>query len=140
MSVAGQNILNCIGFHNHHADAILRAWFKERHFTLLTSKGQVNEFKRVTKYAQVRKILSKQQAGALVNQIKKLAEFVPVRRIKKISPDPDDDFIIAIATQGKANHLVSRNKADLLDLVVVEGVRVVTPEQFLRFLKRGRLN
>jgi uncharacterized protein len=120
--------------------AILLAWFKEKRFTLLTSKSQVKEFRSVTKYAQVRKILGKKEAGALVNRVKKLAEFVPVRGIKKFSPDPDDDFIIAIATQGKANHLVSRNKIDLLDLGVIENVRIVTPEQFLRFLRRGRLN
>lgn len=120
--------------------AILRAWLEESRFTLLTSKAQVAEFKRVSKYAHVRKILKKTVAGALVNRVKKKAEFVPVRGVKRISPDPDDDFIIAIATQGKAQFLISRNKVDLLDLVQVEKVKMLTPEQFLRFLKRGRIN
>ena len=119
---------------------ILQAWFLEHRFTLLTSSAQVDEFRRVSKYLQVRKILKKHVAGALVNRVKKYAEFVPVQGAKSISPDPDDDFIIAIATQGSAQFLISRNKVDLLDLVLVDKVRMLTPEQFLRFLKRGRIN
>jgi putative PIN family toxin of toxin-antitoxin system len=119
--------------------AILEAWVNNR-FTLLTSNAQIREFKRVTKYPNIQKILKKKLAGRLLNRIKKHAEFIPVRGAKKVSPDPDDDFIIAIATQGQAQFLVSRNKVDLLDLVLVEEVRILTPEQFLRFLRRGRIN
>ena len=119
--------------------AILEQWVGNR-FTLLTSKAQIRELKRVTKYPNIQKILKKNLAGRLLNRIKKHAEFIPVRAVKKVSPDPDDDFIIAIATQGQAQFLVSRNKMDLLDLVLVETVRMLTPEQFLRFLQRGQIN
>lgn len=124
---------------NGISGAILEEWIKNR-FTLLTSKTQIKEIRRVTNYANVRRILKKNLAGKLINRIQKHAEFIDVRKVVAISPDPDDDFIIAIATKGKANHLVSRNKIDLLNLGVVEKVRIVTPEEFLRFLKRGRLN
>ncbi len=42
------------------------------------------------------------------------------------SPGPDDNPIIAAALAGRASHLVSGDKGDLLALGTVRGVRIVT--------------
>ena len=79
--------------------------------------------------------LPKARAGALMNLINAKAEFVPVQGVPLVSPDPDDDFIIAIAVQGEADALVSRNRVDLLELNRVGRAAILTPEQLLRILE-----
>ncbi len=42
-----------------------------------------------------------------------------------LSPDPDDNKIIAIAVGGHANYLVSGDKADLLSLGIAHDIPIV---------------
>ena len=114
---------------------LLRLWRHDARFTLLTSAGQLTEFKRSSRYQRVRAFLPKARAGALVNLIRAKAEFVPMRDVPHISPDPDDDFIIAIAVQGEGDALVSRNRVDLLELKHIGRTRILTPEALLRELQ-----
>jgi uncharacterized protein len=107
----------------------------EHRFTLLTSSAQAEEFRRTSRYQRVRAFLPKARAGALMNLINAKAEFVPVQGVPLVSPDPDDDFIIAIAVQGEADALVSRNRVDLLELNRVGRAAILTPEQLLRMLE-----
>jgi uncharacterized protein len=51
--------------------------------------------------------------------------------------DPEDDMIIATALAAKADYLVSRDK-DLLVLGEHEGIKIVTPEEFLSALRQAR--
>jgi predicted nucleic acid-binding protein len=52
-------------------------------------------------------------AGRLVNQIKRLAEDVsPLPRVKR-SPDPNDDFLLAMSEAGNADYLVTGDKSGL---------------------------
>ena len=48
--------------------------------------------------------------------------------------DPEDDMIIASAIAAEADYLVSRDK-DLLVLAEHEGIKIVSPEEFLRALR-----
>jgi uncharacterized protein len=120
---------------NGASGELLRLWRHERRFTLLTSSGQAEEFRRTSRYQRVRAFLPKARAGALMNLINARAEFVPVQGVPLVSPDPDDDFIIAIAVQGEADALVSRNRVDLLELNRVGRAVILTPEQLLRMLE-----
>jgi predicted nucleic acid-binding protein len=59
-------------------------------------------------------ILKPYKAGRLVNQIKKLAEDVcQLPRLKR-SPDPGDDFLLALAEAGRADYLVTGDRSGLL--------------------------
>lgn len=51
--------------------------------------------------------------------------------------DPNDDMIVACAVAANADFLVSRDK-DLLALGSYEAIEVVTPEDFLRILRKGK--
>ncbi len=120
---------------NGASGELLRLWRHEHRFTLLTSSAQAEEFRRTSRYQRVRAFLPKARAGALMNLINAKAEFVPVQGVPLVSPDPDDDFIIAIAVQGEADALVSRNRVDLLELNRVGRAAILTPEQLLRMLE-----
>jgi len=51
--------------------------------------------------------------------------------------DPEDDMIIASAIAAEADYLVSRDK-DLLVLGEHDGIKIVSPEEFLRALRDDR--
>jgi uncharacterized protein len=122
------------------AGRVLALWRREKRYTLLTSEAQLEEFRRVSRYKNVRRILKPTRAGALVNLVKRRAEFVDVRNVRLVSPDPDDDFIIAIAEQGNGDYLISRNDLDLLQLKKVGKVHIMTPEAFLKMLRQLNMN
>lgn len=46
-----------------------------------------------------------------------------------ISPDPDDNFIIATALAGEANYIVSGDKRHLLSLGAVREIPIITARQ-----------
>lgn len=50
------------------------------------------------------------------------------------SRDPDDDKFLAAAVGGSADYLVTGDIKDLLNMGEHEGIRIITPEAFLRIL------
>ena len=70
------------------------------------------------------------KAGRLVNQMKKLAEDIgPLPRVER-SPDPTDDFLLALSEAGKADYLVTGDKSGLLALDRHKGTRIVSAREF----------
>jgi predicted nucleic acid-binding protein len=57
--------------------------------------------------------------------------------VKGVSPDPDDDFILACAKEEKVSYLVTGDVKHLLALGEYEGIQIVTPAQFLDELRKG---
>ena len=49
----------------------------------------------------------------------------------EISPDPDDNPVLAMAVAGEADFLVSGDKRDLLALKIIEKTKIVTARNFL---------
>lgn len=80
-------------------------------------------------------------ARKMIDDIESFAELMrPLpAQLPEIGRDRKDDYLIAHAVIAGADWLVTRDK-DLLDLVAVEGVRIVSPPEFLRILReRGSL-
>ena len=77
----------------------------------------------------------------LIAAVEGLGETVPrlADEAPRVGRDPKDDYLIAQAVAAKADYFVSWDK-DLRDLGEVEGVRIVSPSEFLRVLREsGRL-
>ena len=53
----------------------------------------------------------------------------PSQSVQSVCRDPDDDVILACALEAKADYLVTGD-ADLLELKIFEGIRIVTPRDF----------
>ena len=51
-------------------------------------------------------------------------------KVRVVERDPNDDMIIACALKAQADYIVTRDK-DLLSVGAHEGIRMVTPRQFL---------
>jgi putative PIN family toxin of toxin-antitoxin system len=52
-------------------------------------------------------------------------------RIRAVPSDPKDDMVLATAVAAGANYLVTGDRRHLLPLREYEGIRIVTPRQFL---------
>lgn len=113
--------------------AIYNAW-EEGRFTLLTCAEQLEELRASLGKPGVARLIKPYRAGRLVNQIKRLATLVsplpPVRR----SPDPNDDFLLAMAEAGNAAYLVTGDKSGLLSLRRHKATRIVTAAAFVDLL------
>jgi len=79
---------------------------------------------------RVANLIKPYKAGRLVNQIKKLAEDVGQLPQLKRSPDPGDNYLLALAEAGKADYLVTGDKSGLLVLAHHKSARIITARAF----------
>ena len=116
-------------------DRLYLAW-RDRLFTLVTSDEQLEEFRRVTRYPRVKAHFDSSAAGTLYNELHHLA--LVLRDLPKVdvSPDPGDNFLLAMAQAGEANFLVTGDKRDVLALKTFGTTRIVTARQMLEELGR----
>jgi hypothetical protein len=110
--------------------------WREGRFDLLTSADQLDELMRVTRYPKIRERLSPALAGRLINEIRDLAVMLPKLPAVTVSPDPHDNYLLAMATAGSADFLVTGDKRDLLALKLYEGAKIITVRDFLLLHRR----
>ena len=112
---------------------IYQAWRKRR-FELVTSEWQVDEFRRVSRYPKLRSFLKPTEAGNLVNGLRHQATVLEALPTAELSPDVDDNPVLAMAEACQAQYLVTGDKKDLLCPGAVGGTRIVTALQFVELL------
>ena len=110
--------------------SIYNAW-EQGKFTLLTCAEQLDELRTTLQKPRVAELIKPYKAGRLVNQIKKLAEGVGQLPHLKRSPDPGDNFLLALAEAGKADYLVAGDKGGLLVLATHKSTRIITARDFV---------
>jgi predicted nucleic acid-binding protein len=81
----------------------------------------------------VRRFLNPPEAGALVNGLKQQATVLTVLPAVDLSPDPDDNPVLAMAMAAGAEYLITGDKADLLMLGQVGVTRIVTARWFVEW-------
>ena len=114
-------------------DSIYRAW-RKRAFELITSEWQLEELRRVSRDPKLRKYLKPAEAGTLVNGLRRQATVLQELPKVELSPDPDDNPILATAIAGMADYLVTGDKRDLLSLGRVEMVQIIAARAFADLL------
>ena len=114
--------------------AIYRGWH-EGHFTLLTCAEQIDELRATLHKPAIAARIKPHSAGRLVNALKDLAVTIaslpPVER----SPDPTDDFLLALSEAGKADYLVTGDKSGLLALTSHRATLILTARDFAALLE-----
>ena len=112
-----------------HPAAIYRAW-QEGYFTLLICAEQLDELRATLHKPAIAARIKPYKAGRLVNQMKELAETIgSLPRVKR-SPDPTDDFLLALSEAGKADYLVTGDKSGLLALGRHKATRIISASDF----------
>jgi putative PIN family toxin of toxin-antitoxin system len=115
-------------------DQLYKAW-RDGQFTLITSELQVEEIRRVTRRDGIRFRIHPAEAGRLVNDLRRLAATIENLPTIDISPDPYDNFLLAMAQAGQVDVLVSGDKRDLLALSRHQRTHILTAREALVFLK-----
>jgi len=112
------------------------AAIKHQGHTLITSQFQIEEFRSVVSRKHLRTRISQEDAEDLVYNMEAVGVVVTDLPQIDLSPDPDDNLILATAVAGKADILVSGDKADMLSLGNVEGIPILTARQALKRLRQ----
>ena len=115
---------------------ILDAWIAG-HFILVTSPYLVEELLHVLSYPHIamRLRLEEEELETILASLLSQAEVIPdPRHLRNVTRDPKDDAVVACASTGRVDYLVSGDQ-DLLILHEYEGIPVVTPRQFVETLR-----
>ena len=112
-------------------DLILQSWLAGD-FELLTSEDQLEEIRRVSRYAHLQPFLQPHRVGLIINRMHSLATIVkPGAPISEEALDPDDNFLIAICEASSANNLVTGDqRSGLLKRRHIGATEVLTAAQF----------
>ena len=109
--------------------AIYRAW-QEGCFALLICAEQLDELRATLHKPAIAARIKPYHAGRLVNQLKELATCVGALPRVARSPDPTDDFLLALSEAGKADYLVTGDKSGLLALGQHKATRIISASDF----------
>jgi uncharacterized protein len=109
--------------------AIYNAWESDR-FTLLTCAEHISEIRATLQKPRIAALIEPYRAGRLINQFKKLAKIIVNLPQVRRSPDPDDNFLLALAEAGAADYLVTGDKSGLLTLKKHRRTQIITARQF----------
>jgi putative PIN family toxin of toxin-antitoxin system len=106
-------------------------------FTLLYSSQMLEEFAEVVTRDKIWKKykLTDETFNSFVNSLTAHGERVEVVTVVDVCRDPDDNLLLSIALDGKADYIVSGDK-DLLDLISFQNIPIIKPSEFLRMFEQ----
>jgi putative PIN family toxin of toxin-antitoxin system len=111
-------------------DRAYQAW-RAGEFTLLSCAQQLEEIRRVTRRDGVKFRIRPTEAGRMVNALRGLAVLLERLPVVELSPDPYDNYLLAMAIAGDADYLVTGDKHDLLALERQGRTRIVSVRTFV---------
>ena len=132
--VLDTNILISALMSSASPSAQLRALWRTRKIVVVTAARQIEEIARVTRYPKIRTRIAPALSGRLVNRLRTVAVVVGELPQLDVSPDPDDNYLLALAEAGHAQFLVTGDKM-LLSLRHHKSTRIVTPTAMVEALK-----
>ena len=103
---------------------------KSNHATLLFSQELLEEFIEVANRPKFKKYFSEIDIKNLLANINDKAEFIKIKSIINVCRDPKDNFLLSIAKDGKASHLVTGDR-DLLVLKKIGKTEIITIAEYL---------
>jgi len=110
-------------------DKIYRAWRTAR-FEVVTSHEQLDEIRRASRYPKFKEVLQPMRVGTMVNNLQR-AIIIERLNIEIEADDPDDAFLLATATAGDADYLVTGDyRSGLLQRGRIGRTRIVNPAEF----------
>jgi uncharacterized protein len=112
---------------NRKLDALLI----ENKVILLFSEALITEVEQTISKPRLKKYFSENALQEMLEVFEPYIELIEVRSIVSVCRDPDDNFLLALAKDGKANYLITGDQ-DLLVLKKFGKTRIVTITAFLK--------
>ena len=104
--------------------------FEHGNVVMLFSQDLIDEFIEVANRPRFRKYFSLIDLQDLLTKIRSKAEFVSVVSSVEICRDEKDNFLLSLAKDGKATHLLTGDK-DLLVLAKIGKTKITTITEYL---------
>lgn len=122
-------LLNALISPHGPPDAIYRAWRSAR-FEIVTSRTQLDEIRRASRYPKFKAILQPNRLGAMVNNLQRAIVLEQLPSDIE-ADDPFDAYLLAMAVVSEAEYLVTGDhRAGLLRRGHIGRTRIVTPSAF----------
>jgi len=108
---------------------------------LVLSPALLEEINLVLNYEKIRKLFVKRSVTPqkIKDALQKIVKTAIVgsgnTKVNRIDKDPSDNMLLSCALEGKADFIVSGDH-HLTDLVSFEGISIVNPDTFLKFMKK----
>ena len=127
------NVIISSSFWTGASDKILEK-VENQEIELIISKEIIDELSQVLNYEEIKdKIKDKGlEIRRTVGKVSSISTIVvPLEKFDIIKEDADDNIILECAVEGKVDYIISQDK-HLLNLGVFQGIKIVTPEEFLK--------
>ena len=114
--------------HTGYPGRLLRV-VQDGRVTLITSGYQIAELRDVLLRDNLRRLIHPTEADNLLHHMATAAVVIAELPKVALSPDPDDNAILATGIVGRADMIISGDKNDMLALGSAEGIPIVTPRE-----------
>jgi putative PIN family toxin of toxin-antitoxin system len=98
---------------------------------ILVDVALLAEIHEVINRPKFSKCLNKSQINSFLELINERCTFIYTTSKVTASPDPKDDFLLALCQDGLAEYLITGNKLDLLALKKFRTTRILSLTEFL---------
>ena len=105
-------------------------FFSSKDITLIFSQELLDEFIEVANRPKFENYFSFNDLKDLLIKLRLKAEFIVVTSILEICRDPKDNFLLTLAQDGKATHLITGDK-DLLILQKTGNTKILIMAEYL---------
>lgn len=95
----------------------------------------LEEISEVAHREKFRKYVTIEEADQFINALKRRLKPVLVTSSVEASPDPNDNFVLALAKDGGADYIVTGDKPGLLNLGSFESIPIVRLQVFLDIIE-----
>jgi putative PIN family toxin of toxin-antitoxin system len=119
-----------------HRGKLERILFDES-IQILADITLLEEISEVAYRDKFRKYVTIDEANQFINSLKRRLKPIAVTSVVEASPDPDDNFILALARDGQADYIVTGDKPGLLNLGSFEGIPIIRLQEFLNVMAPG---
>ncbi|MFT4055745.1 MAG: putative toxin-antitoxin system toxin component, PIN family [Novosphingobium sp.] len=113
-------------------DTIYRSWRGGR-FELVTSRAQLTELRRISRYPKLKVILPNHRIGMMINHLNRaiVLDQLPALPDEAQTDDPDDNFLLGMILASDADFLVTGDRrAGLLQRRSFRRARILAPAAF----------
>ncbi|MEO6684711.1 MAG: putative toxin-antitoxin system toxin component, PIN family [Dyadobacter sp.] len=100
-------------------------------FEILLDISLLKELHEVCSRPKFSRYVSTEQTQLFLEIINERSTLIETTSVFKFSPDPKDDFLLALCHDGKADYLLTGNKIDLLDLKQFGKTSILSLTDFL---------
>lgn len=104
---------------------------------IFADENLLAELRDVAYREKFKKYISRANVSLFIDVITASFTFVTVTTVVNDSPDPKDNYLLALALDSHSNYLITENKRDLLDLNPYRGIEIIRLQAFLDIIQKG---